>query len=316
MALDLEREEIFKRISSLVGPVTEEQLRFVDCFVTKNIGLFTPAGGACFYALSPEHTHPSYMFIISFNDETQIKIYGKIVTAVSGKLFCLSPDIPHHEISSEFPPRYIAVLVNRHFFKRQLAMYTVKQNIKFTGEFYPVNQALLPLLKKFMIESDNKMQGSEMILHALDLEICHSIIRGIFNFMPEADRISSRLEIDKAIEHLYLNLDKKITVDKLAKISCMSPSHFFRIFKKETGQSPQDYLNKVRMKMVKNLLKDQDRSITAIALDCGFGSSSYFSASFRKAFKITPSAYRKTFQKDSISKKDNRKTKDKYPILF
>jgi transcriptional regulator GlxA family with amidase domain len=167
-----------------------------------------------------------------------------------------------------------------------------------------------------MIESDNKMQGSEIILHALNLEICHLIIRGIFNFTPEVDRISNRLEIDKAIEYLYSNLDKKITVEKLAKIACMSPSHFFRVFKKEIGQPPQDYLNKVRMKMVKNLLKEPDRSITEIALDCGFGSSSYFSACFKKAFNTTPSDYKKTFKKDSISIKDNRKTKDKDPVLF
>ncbi|MDD5772393.1 MAG: AraC family transcriptional regulator [bacterium] len=316
MAQNIKNEEILKQVRGLVGPIIEEQLRYVDCFVTKNIGLFTPVGGACFYSLSLEHSYPSYMFVISFNDETKFKIYGKIISSVSGKLFCLSPDIPHHELPSEFPPRYIAIFVNKYFFKRQLAMYKVKQNIKFTGEFYPVNQQLLPLLRKFMIESDNKMQGSEIILHALNLEICHSMIRGIFNFAPEFDRISNRLEIDKAIEYLYSNLDKKITVEKLAKVACMSPSHFFRVFKKEIGQAPQDYLNKVRMKIIKNLLKASNKSITEIALDCGFGSSSYFSACFKKAFNITPSDYRKTFIKGSISKKDKRKMKDIDPILF
>ena len=304
VAQNLKREEYFKQIRGLVGSITEDQLRYVDCFATKNIGLFTPVGGACFYALTPEHSHPSYMFIIPFNDETRFKIYGKIITSASGKIFCLSPDIPHHELPSEFPPRYIAIFINRNFFKRQLAMYKVKQNIRFTGEFYPVSQSLLPLLRKFMIESDNKMQGSEIVLHALNLEICHSIIRGIFNFMPEVDRISNRMEIDKAIEYLYSNLAKKITVEKLARVACMSSSHFFRVFKKEIGQFPQDYLNKVRMKIVKNLLKVSDRSLTAIALDCGFGSSSYFSACFKKAFKMTPSAYQKTFLKDSISRSE------------
>ncbi|MBI4650232.1 helix-turn-helix transcriptional regulator [Candidatus Desantisbacteria bacterium] len=316
MNQNIKTEDAFKQIRDLVGPITEEQLRYVDCFATKNIGLFTPLGGACLYALAPLHSHPSYMFIISFNDETQFKIYGKTITSVSGKMFCLSPDIPHYELPSEFPPRYIAIFINKFFFKRQLAMYTVKQNIKFIGEFYPVNQSLLPLLRKFMIEFDNKIEGSEIILHAMNLEICHSIIRSIFDFTPELDKISNRLEIDKAIEYLYQNLDKKITVDNLAKAACMSPSHFFRVFKNEIGQPPQDYLNKVRMKIVKNLLKASDKPITEIALDCGFGSSSYLSACFRKAFNITPSDYQKAFKKDSISKKDKRKTKDKIPQLF
>lgn len=307
---------VSKQIRNLVGPITDEQLRYVDCFVTKDVVLFMPMGGVCFYALSPEHSHPSYMFIISFNDETQFKIYGKAITSCSGKMLCLSPDIVHHELPSEFPPRYIAIFINKDFFRKQFAGYSVKQNIKFIGEFYPVNRELLPLLRKFMIEADNKMQGSEAILSALSMEICHSIIRGIFDLSPAVDRISNRMEIDKAIEYLYSNLDKKITVDKLAKVACMSSSHFFRVFKKEVGQPPQDYLNKVRMKVVKNLLKASDKSITEIAFDCGFNSSSYFSACFRKVFNMTPSAYQKTFKNDSISKKDKRKLKDKISVLF
>ncbi len=49
-----EREKL-EKIRGLVGDVTSEQLRYVDSFVTRKIGLFMPVGGACFYALTPEH---------------------------------------------------------------------------------------------------------------------------------------------------------------------------------------------------------------------------------------------------------------------
>jgi hypothetical protein len=52
-------------IRRLVGVVTKEQLRYVDCFVSEEIALFMPMGGPCFYALTPEHTHPAYMFILN-----------------------------------------------------------------------------------------------------------------------------------------------------------------------------------------------------------------------------------------------------------
>lgn len=60
--------EKLEKIRALVGDATSEQLRYVDFFVTREIGLFMPVGGACFYALTPEHSHPAYMFVLHFDD--------------------------------------------------------------------------------------------------------------------------------------------------------------------------------------------------------------------------------------------------------
>lgn len=35
----------------------------VDCYVGESVGIFMPVSGPCYFAVSPEHTHPSYMFI-------------------------------------------------------------------------------------------------------------------------------------------------------------------------------------------------------------------------------------------------------------
>ena len=57
-------------IRRLVGAITKEQLRYIDCFVAEEIALFMPVGGPCFYTLTPEHTHPAYMFVLNFKSET------------------------------------------------------------------------------------------------------------------------------------------------------------------------------------------------------------------------------------------------------
>lgn len=46
-------------IQKFVGAINREQLRYVDSFAGEDITLFMPVGGACYYALIPEHTHPS-----------------------------------------------------------------------------------------------------------------------------------------------------------------------------------------------------------------------------------------------------------------
>ncbi len=286
------KSEQLEKIRGLVGEVTSEQLRYVDSFVTCEIGLFMPAGGACFYALTPEHSHPAYMFVLHFDDQTSVKLKGRIITARPGKIFSLSPGIAHQELPSDFPPRYIAIMIERSFFERQLSLYPSKGESHFNGEFHNAASNLVPLLNKFMIEADNHAPGCEAVLHGLGLEISHSIIRGIFDMRAVQDRVSGRIEIGRVIEYIHANMQRKMTIRKMAEIACMSSSHFSHVFKSETGKTPLAYLNEARMRRVKKLLIAGDRTVTEIALECGFGSPAYLTASFCKKFKITPSKFK------------------------
>ncbi len=288
------------RICGLIGDASSEQLRYVDSFVTGESGLFMPMGGACFYALTPEHSHPAYMFVLHFDDQTSVKLNGRIITSRPGKIFCLSPGIAHQELPSDFPPRYIAIMIEKAFFERQLSFYARGKEIYFNGEFHNAASNLIPLLNQFMIEADNSVPGCDAVLHGLSLEITHSIIRGIFDVQAVEDRISCRVEIGRVIEYIHAHMHTKMTIGKMAEIACMSSSHFSHVFKAETGKTPLDYLNEMRMRRVKKLLLAGDRSITEIALECGFGTPSYLTASFYKKYKITPSNFRTV-------NRDNRK---------
>lgn len=291
-----------KKVRKLVGNVSQEQLKFVDRFVSDNVGLFMPVGGACFYSLTPSHTHPSYMFCIPFDDQTSVSVGGKTIKAAHGKVFALSPGIPHHELPSESPPRYIAVFISKGFFENQLKHYA-SRNIYFKCESFDAGPGLMPLLKRFMLEADNGMQGFKAVLDALCIEICHSIIRSALKLNPLHDRISHRVEIDRAVEYMHSNLSGKITVEKLAEAAHMSETHFSRTFKSELGSSPMEYLARIRMERVKKLLLAGEKSVTEIALECGFSSPAYLSACFRKLFNISPTDYGKRLKKVPFQKK-------------
>jgi AraC family transcriptional regulator len=101
----------------------------------------------------------------------------------------------------------------------------------------------------------------------------------------------------------------KVTIGKLAEIACMSSSHFSRVFKAETGKTPLDYLHEVRMRRVKKLLLAGERSITEIALECGFGSAAYLTARFCKKYKTTPSNFKTVNKEGRISNKYSRISK-------
>ncbi|MBU1614775.1 AraC family transcriptional regulator [bacterium] len=115
----------------------------------------------------------------------------------------------------------------------------------------------------------------------------------IYNLKSSAERITSRIEIDKVIEYLHFNYGQKISVEEMARAALLSPSHFASVFKKETGRSPMDYLIALRLNKAKKFLRAGGKTITEIALECGFASSSHFSSCFRQEFAITPSEFKK-----------------------
>ena len=282
------------KIRRLVGAVKKEDLRYVDCFVGEEVALFMPVGGACFYAVTPEHCHPAYLFVIPFDDRTAVKMAGKVLTCGHGRIFCLSPGIPHQELTSEGAPRYIAVMINKRFFERQLAHYGARWPIVFRGEAQDALPSLLPILKRFMIEADDHLPGSLPVLSAMSVEVCHSLIRSIVRTPAPRDRMTERVEVGRVIEHLHAHLGEKVTVEVLAEVARLSPSHFTRVFRKETGKAPMEYVQALRLERSKKLLLAGGRTITAIALECGFGSSSYLSACFQKRYKMTPREYQRT----------------------
>jgi len=280
-------------IRRLVGVITKEQLRYVDCFVSDDIALFMPMGGPCFYALTPEHTHPAYMFILNFTDQTLVRIDGKVIPGRPGKVFALSPGVPHQELPLDSPPRYIGVFIDRKFFEKQYRSCSGKKTAFYRGAFFDANEGLPLLLKRFMAEADSGIPGGRAVLAALGVEICHSLIRAVIKTPAVKSRVEERVEVGRVIEHIHSNLDEKIVVEDLASVARLSPSHFARVFKKETGKAPMEYVSELRLERAKKMLLAGDRSITEIALLCGFGSPSYLSSCFQKEYKMTPTEYRR-----------------------
>ena len=99
--------------------------------------------------------------------------------------------------------------------------------------------------------------------------------------------------IEKAIRYIKENAGDNITVQQLADITCLSPDYFSKIFKKNMGIGPLEYINTRRLQRVKLLLLTTDKSIDQIGREVGFGSTSYFLRVFKKYEGVTPRTYRK-----------------------
>lgn len=98
--------------------------------------------------------------------------------------------------------------------------------------------------------------------------------------------------IEETISYINENFSKNLTVGDLAERAMMSQYHFIRVFKKETGFTPHEYLVNTRISAAKYMLKTTQRSVKDICYDTGFSCESVFCAAFKKSVGVTPAEYR------------------------
>jgi YesN/AraC family two-component response regulator len=109
------------------------------------------------------------------------------------------------------------------------------------------------------------------------------------------------VNIRKVIRYIDDNYMTGIDLEEAARIACMSPCHFSRVFKKAHGTGFKEYLHRKRIEKAMELLHNPALSVAEIAFAVGYGDLTQFERIFKKATRSTPSAYRNTLSKDSSS---------------
>jgi AraC-like DNA-binding protein len=98
--------------------------------------------------------------------------------------------------------------------------------------------------------------------------------------------------LKRALELLEAEQTKSPSLAELAAPLRLRPASFCRAFKQSTGLSPHRYFLVRRVNRAKEMMADQNRKLTEIALDCGFSSSSQFSIVFKRITGVSPRNYR------------------------
>jgi len=122
---------------------------------------------------------------------------------------------------------------------------------------------------------------------------CVSLLMGVIDASSHKATITHSRLIDHVVESLREKPERKVSLDDLAREAGMSPSLFISRFKQLTGLPPYHFQLACRLEKAKRLLAETDMPITQLALDLGFCASQHFSGHFKRAFGLTPSAWRK-----------------------
>ncbi len=134
---------------------------------------------------------------------------------------------------------------------------------------------------------------NESIKEALLSKYLSDILTSMLLYMPIDTNTQSHINvIEDTITYINEHFVEDLTINSLAARAMLSPYHFIRIFKKETGFTPHEYLINTRISSAKYLLKNTRISIKDICFSTGFSCESVFCTSFKKNVGMTPAAYR------------------------
>ena len=169
---------------------------------------------------------------------------------------------------------------------------------------HPVLHKLLYLYRNPSIYNEifdlfNKMKIESTKIDDMykDIMLCYT--RMLFLIM--ARNLNTRIQvsgecayIENAITYIQENFKEDITLAEIADKCLVTPVHFSRMFKKETGFGFNSYLNLVRLQKAESILyENPGKSITEIANMCGFSDPNYFSTKFKKLYGISPKQFQK-----------------------
>jgi AraC-like DNA-binding protein len=169
--------------------------------------------------------------------------------------------------------------------------------------------------KKFdVLEKDNihalscdhifkSMLACENLTFSKEIYLCSKLYE-LFSFLMEFEYHAEKTDIhatyvDKAKNYIEVNYINSITVEDISKYLSIDRRYFCTIFKKQTKQSPKNYIVNLRLDKAALLLTENNYTPTQAAASTGYHDIINFSKMFKKKFGISPLYYKKSFTSQS-----------------
>jgi AraC family transcriptional regulator len=120
--------------------------------------------------------------------------------------------------------------------------------------------------------------------------------------------------VNRVIDYIEANISKDLSLKELADVAHFSPYHFHRIFRAMVGETLNDFIQRVRIeRAASKLVQNPKQTVTQIAFECGFSSSSAFAREFRRVFGMSASSWRARGNLD-CSKYSQTESKDSQAV--
>ena len=248
----------------------------------------------------PLHWHNHFEWLYITQGSFRVQVGAEFKDVSEGDIVFVNRKELHSAFPTTSQSQLYAIVYNESFLidgeldriKRHYLLPLLNSDLKIPF-FFETNEYQLKdlqnALEKLIEAFFKKRIGHEILVKAYLLEaIAHAFQIG--EVSPVIDRQSNKNAVIEPILHYISNhFDQTITVNQAADICNLSPNYFCHVFKKATGYTLKEYINRLRISEAERLLYSNQYSIQQIAYLVGFSNSTYFGRTFKKFKQKTPS---------------------------
>lgn len=255
----------------------------------------------------PLHWHEELQFMVVIEGAIRIRVNQKQLILSAGEGLFINANLLHTSSSHECEnSKFICFDIDKSFFSLNGFLTEKYMDLLLDDEHLPYfkfspaidwQNDLITLLNGMYKEHSKKEYGYELLFMSSLLKVSYLMVSNI-----SSDRIVPRLSgnehkrIKTLITYIHSHYNEKVTLDDIALSANISRSECCRFFKKMTQLTPIEYLTNYRINQSIYLLKNSDHTITEIASEVGFSSSSYFINKFKQHTAYTPKEFQRIFK--------------------
>lgn len=233
------------------------------------------------------HKHDEHEFFLPLQGEISITYEEKTVKAGPGRMLYVPPNLDHSFVSSaQGSGERVIWLMKDRIWKKHVAG-------RFSPCAFPINSLAKEIVFYLLIHQEAK--GTQYFISALIESLVDSLEAAQLKKQRlSSEHVSGRVTDQRIVRAMEL-IDSEfatLSLTEVAKKSGLSLRNFNRLFLKETGIGPKNYLILRRVEKAKGLLRETKMTVTDIALEVGYNSLSKFIATFKRIEGVLPSDFR------------------------
>jgi len=250
------------------------------------------------YVLGKSLRVDDYHFLLFFSEAPATKINDCTYKPRKGSLLVIQPWEEVYGVPDETKKnyeRYLHIAVEKSFFQRVAKGAAGGGEYEFKRVHNVYSKQLLDLIGNYQREMMDYGESFPLMLEGICIQIVFQLLRDLSS-EPATNKTRLNKDnkyINKAIQYMQEYYGSNISINDICSLIYLSPCHFKRVFKDYTGQTPYQYLMRIRLEKAKEILYDKEISIEEVAKLCGFVNSGHFSTVFKRVIGMSPSEFRK-----------------------
>lgn len=227
-----------------------------------------------------------------YEGQSLVVIDSDVIIAECGDITIVNPYELHANVKNDvYTGKYFLVMVDLDFFagtginELDLRQLLLVKRYRF-NHCIKNNRRLQQIILRIKEELDGKMELYRLVVSNLLSEFFALLIREELcegGSVPNArDEQHRNNIIMPALQKIFCDYGKHITIEELAQLCNVSKYHFCRIFKRQMGMTVTQYIINYRISIADSMLRYEKQSIREIAAACGFGDLSYFYQCYKR----------------------------------